>query len=1012
MIRLLALLGLTTEDRHKVKLMAPIFFFAGISELLTYSSFMALFNLRFGVDKLPYIYLIEAVILPIEGWIMALISSRVSKPRFMQFTYFGLIAILLLNGIVLITGKMLGLEMYFYYPIMFIASSFVIRQQSILLWSTAFDLSPTQQAKRLVPTFVALALVGGFVAGFVVQWVGPVFGNEMLYLLSPLLLIVVIWNFRTSIQRFLVPLALRPEKQQETAPATFSNSYFLKETFRSPFLLVAIALMTFMPALYFLIEYQYFTSAHTFFDTEEKFISYNGLIVVLIFTAALIFQLVSGRLMKWLGASNFLLAVSFIFLGGYILNAILINSEYSLIGVSIGYSVFYMLLYYFSEPCFQLFFKMMPLSTRDGFRFIAQSIAASGGIIVGACMQLFHSSGLMSFQTQAICGMVGGIVLVLLAWFGKVLYMNKLIENIQDLSTGVQEIASEVLGSIRGSKALASMTKFLQHPNDVVREITMDIIGMAQDPGFNTQLLEAAEDPKLRIRLASIKALSAREMDIMTMFGLVPLLSDEEPEVRRAALNKLAESKHMQLEIYSTIRPALQDPHPRVKAAAIQAVYQLDCEKDLAECETAMEQLLDAQGESVVLACEIVYARKLHSYSDAMIRLADSSVPSYKVAAIRSLGKLGRTDSIPKLMELVPLADKELSKAIIEAFIAMGEPAVLLLRSNLNSLDPVQWQTALIAMSRMGSEQLVKTTLVESCTERLQGLLVGYDQLRAFDRQSEPDLYRLAVQRVGELSAMFCEAAWSVLLRLADERVIDSLRNSIADEDHEVRENAYEALAEGFGDRQLAIALLDVLKKAEESSEEPETDREADIHLTAGVFGSDHWLAEIASYRRHSREEAELQSEPKLLSLIDKIIFLKQVPLFENLSLEELGLIANIATEEMYLDSEFLMRMGEVNMTMFVIIEGNVELSVVSSAGWEGTIGVLGAKESFGESVIFDHIPSTFTAQALLDDVRVLTLKGEQLERLVRLYPEIGIGFLRASSARVRRLESMITKLG
>lgn len=58
-----------------------------------------------------------------------------------------------------------------------------------------------------------------------------------------------------------------------------------------------------------------------------------------------------------------------------------------------------------------------------------------------------------------------------------------------------------------------------------------------------------------------------------------------------------------------------------------------------------------------------------------------------------------------------------------------------------------------------------------------------------------------------------------------------------------------------------------------------------------------------------------------------------------------------------------------------------------------------------------DGSPSTVTAQSLLGDVKVLKLIGDDVSRLIRLYPEIGIGLLRASFARIRLLEEMMMKI-
>lgn len=62
-------------------------FLAGISEMINYTSFMAIFNSRVGTQYLPMMYLIEAILLPLEGWLLSFFSQRISKPRFMVGLY-------------------------------------------------------------------------------------------------------------------------------------------------------------------------------------------------------------------------------------------------------------------------------------------------------------------------------------------------------------------------------------------------------------------------------------------------------------------------------------------------------------------------------------------------------------------------------------------------------------------------------------------------------------------------------------------------------------------------------------------------------------------------------------------------------------------------------------------------------------------------------------------------------------------------------------------------------------
>jgi len=146
--------------------------------------------------------------------------------------------------------------------------------------------------------------------------------------------------------------------------------------------------------------------------------------------------------------------------------------------------------------------------------------------------------------------------------------------------------------------------------------------------------------------------------------------------------------------------------------------------------------------------------------------------------------------------------------------------------------------------------------------------------------------------------------------------------------------------------------------------------------------------------------------------LLDLVLLLKETPLFAGLSVEELGLIAGIARVETWPDGSFLLTEGRQNQTVYLLLAGHIEISARSQSGSEGTIGVMGTKELIGDTSAFDESPSPVSAQVILGDAVVLALEGRELARLCRLYPEIGIGLIRAISARVRRLEQMVILAG
>lgn len=103
---------------------------------------------------------------------------------------------------------------------------------------------------------------------------------------------------------------------------------------------------------------------------------------------------------------------------------------------------------------------------------------------------------------------------------------------------------------------------------------------------------------------------------------------------------------------------------------------------------------------------------------------------------------------------------------------------------------------------------------------------------------------------------------------------------------------------------------------------------------------------------------------------------------------------------------------GKTSDSLFIIMEGHVEISGTNDDGVEGTIGVISSKQTVGEASLFDESPSAVSAQVIFAEARVLKIERKEVEQLVRLYPDIGVGLLRAVGSRLRTLEEMVLKLG
>ncbi|PYI55171.1 HEAT repeat domain-containing protein [Paenibacillus flagellatus] len=1005
--------GLRGEDARKLMTMLPVFYCGGIAESLNYTAFMALFNQRFGVHYLPYVYMAEAAIMPVEGWLLSKLASRTAKDRFMKMLYLIMLGVLLLNALVLLGFKLGGVDFDYYYPLLFLSSNFVVRQLTLLLWSTAFDLCPTQQAKRLMPIFVGSTTTGGITAGVIAYFVGKWFGTEAVYALAPMLLLIGYRFFRKSLSRYLTPLMIKEASRRQGEPADRgegkANSRYWKKTFASPFLLTAIALMTLMPTLYFAMEYQYFNAAEARFASESELTSFYGLITSLQFTLCLGLQTVSGRLMDRLGASNVLLSISVVFLCAFGLVSLLMNGPLGLGAVSVSYAVLYILLYYIAEPCYQLFFKMMPISERDGFRYFAQGIAASGGILLGSLLSLTHSMQGVGLNALAWTGIALSVVLMLVAWYGRHLYIRELVGSVQSLFSDLSESAASFLGAMRHSKALSAVVGYLKHPDDYVRELALELIGKGRDSSFFPHLVGLIGDRSARIRVAALRAMNLQSATLQELVQVAAFLEDADEEVRAECVKLLGRAKHLRSQAHFFLRVKLLDSQPQVVHEGIKALYALESEESYPACEEALVTMLDRGGEWTIYGCRTVADLKLDRYAPWLVTLLEDPKPAVKVAAVHGLGKLRHADAVPALLAMVPAADKELRKAIEDAFVDIGESCVSLLTQHASGGDPFVWNLTVSALARLLDEDGIRAVLVEPCLARLSASSREGALPEALRRLGKPELAELAAQRRVEILEALADGLWAVLRQLADERVVLSLRDTVKDDNEEVRENGMEVLAEGIGDRRLSGALLALLKREDGAADGGSGHPKAIVE--DATSWPDEWLSRIALHALQEGERTNVKEERSKLSMLDKVIFLKQVPLFSHLSVDELGHLAGISQEVAHPEGTVLLRRGAASPTLYIVIEGTVELSHDTEGGGGGTIGVLGAKQSFGETSAFDGAPSSVTAEVIFDEARLLALQGEQLSRLIRLYPEIGIGLLHATSARVRLLENMLMKM-
>jgi CRP-like cAMP-binding protein len=158
-----------------------------------------------------------------------------------------------------------------------------------------------------------------------------------------------------------------------------------------------------------------------------------------------------------------------------------------------------------------------------------------------------------------------------------------------------------------------------------------------------------------------------------------------------------------------------------------------------------------------------------------------------------------------------------------------------------------------------------------------------------------------------------------------------------------------------------------------------------------------------AAGRRDNRASTTLCGAP--VPNIDPRVFLRRMPLFADLGIDELDAMGAAATEVHVARGRTIFERGDPCQGFHTILYGQVKLGFLSVQGQEKVIEILGPGMSFGEAVMFMDKPYIVTATALEDSLLLHVAKDAIFAELDR-----SSAFARRMLAGMsRRLHGLVT---
>ncbi|MDQ1363913.1 MAG: family transcriptional regulator, cyclic receptor protein [Pseudomonadota bacterium] len=145
--------------------------------------------------------------------------------------------------------------------------------------------------------------------------------------------------------------------------------------------------------------------------------------------------------------------------------------------------------------------------------------------------------------------------------------------------------------------------------------------------------------------------------------------------------------------------------------------------------------------------------------------------------------------------------------------------------------------------------------------------------------------------------------------------------------------------------------------------------------------------------------------------LFERILLLKNSPVFSQVKTEDLKVVAQSLEEETYFAGERVFDMDEHGDCMYILQQGRIGISLGKNPGKgpKKFVAELGAGECFGEMNLLDDLPRSASAHVIADST-LLSLEKSRLRGLIINYPELSLGMLKGLSLRLRQANLLHTE--
>jgi HEAT repeat protein len=1006
--RVISLFQIRADESRLVAFVAALFAFVEIGRNIGANAADGLFLIRFGTAYLPHM----TVALGALTFIVTL-SYTIGLGRFYRGAFF--IAVLFaFAALLLIERAALFLDLALLYPILWLTVNTLSAILGTLLWNVAAEVCDARQAKRMFSLFTSAGILGGVLGNLVTGALAKLIGTDNLLVLYAALLLLAAALARGIVRAFFKKDAARGARANWLAELRVGFDFVRA----SPLMrLIAFSSILFS-ILYFSVYIPFSRIVSTAYPNDADLAGFLGLFSGTITLLTLVISLfVANRLYARIGVVNAVLLLPITYCVGFALFAV--NATFAIaVGIRLAQMV---VMNGLAGAAWGAFFNVVPSDKRAQVQSFDGGVTTQIGTMLSGILPILGERVLMPAQIF-IAGLVIAFATAYLVWRMRDAYGRALVDALRagflDVFTATRRGFQHLSADANAQHALFDGLADAQAAR---RRLSAEILGKLGDRRAIAPLTRALDDADVEVRCAALAALvqlDARD----AMDAIAKRARDAQASVRANALDALS-------ALSSLPRPefvdALQDADARVRARAAVALHRAG---DAARAQSAIAALLESRDAAARAAGLGALAECRASAPVARVAefLRDESL-AVRLAAINALGAFRDCAANEVLVAQLDNSDERVRRAAAIALQTSGVAVETIIRI-LDAGSERAQDAALVALQ--GQENVAHKALVDWALTQIPRAA----QFRAW----AANLARAngaASRSIVFLRDLLREREWQTEQRILQAlaligagEAVRLISEGLQSQNQEMRAQALEAL-DTLGDKRIARGLVPLLEASasdaaqdaravlKDLTQHPDPWLRAFAARALGELLGRDWNALVAQASEDSamivREAVaaarrapplqiggEMHETLKTLGTMDRILFLRQVPLFGNLAPEDLQQIAEIAAERVFPANEYLCREGEIGDELFVIVEGQVRVTKRSN-GDTRTLRMMNAGEHIGELAIVCEQPRSASVIATGGAVRALAIRGAAMKAILRDRPEVAMAMLASLAQRL-----------